>query len=64
MNRVAVIGSGGAGKSTFARELGEILNITPTHLDVHYWRPDWRETPREEWSRGAEGFFWRGNVGL
>ena len=49
MKRIAIIGSGGAGKSTFARELGEILNITPTHLDVHYWRPGWQETPRDAW---------------
>ena len=50
INRVAIIGSGGAGKSTFARELGEILGVTPTHLDVHYWRPGWQETPRDEWT--------------
>ena len=55
MNRVAIIGSGGAGKSTFARELGEILAITPTHLDVHYWRPGWQETPQDEWAGMQKG---------
>ncbi len=55
MKRVAVIGSGGAGKSTFARELGDILNITPTHLDVHYWRPGWQETPQGAWAELQKG---------
>lgn len=49
MNRVIVIGSGGAGKSRLARELGEILGLPVIHLDAHYWRPGWKETPRDEW---------------
>lgn len=50
MNRVAVVGSGGAGKSTFARELGRRTGLPVVHLDRHYWRPGWVETPREEWA--------------
>jgi adenylate kinase family enzyme len=49
MKRVLVIGSGGSGKSTFARRLGELLNIQVKHLDSFYWRPGWQETPKEEW---------------
>jgi adenylate kinase family enzyme len=49
MKRVLVIGSGGSGKSTFARRLGELLNIEVKHLDSFYWRPGWQETPKEEW---------------
>ena len=49
MSRVAVIGSGGAGKSTFARELGGRLGLDVIHLDHLYWRPGWNPTPAGEW---------------
>jgi adenylate kinase family enzyme len=49
MQRIAVVGSGGAGKSTFARELGLRTEIAVIHLDLHYWKPGWVETPAEEW---------------
>jgi adenylate kinase family enzyme len=49
MKRIIVIGSGGAGKSTFARRLGEILRLPVIHLDSLYWRPNWVETPKPEW---------------
>ncbi len=54
MNKVAVIGSGGAGKSTFSRKLGEKLNIPVYHLDTLYWKPGWVETPREQWKAVVE----------
>ncbi len=49
MNKIAVIGSGGAGKSTLSRKLGEKLNIPVYHLDTLYWKPGWVETAREQW---------------
>ncbi|HEX8472794.1 MAG TPA: DNA topology modulation protein [Pyrinomonadaceae bacterium] len=49
MRKVLVIGSGGAGKSTFARRLGEVLGLEVIHLDTLYWNPDWIETPRDVW---------------
>lgn len=49
MRRVAVVGSGGAGKSTFARELGRRTGIPVIHLDEHYWKPGWVETGPDEW---------------
>ncbi len=49
MKRVLVIGPGGAGKSTFANRLGELLNIEVIHLDRFYWRPGWIETSKPEW---------------
>ena len=45
MPRIAVIGSGGAGKSTFAAELGRRLGLEVIHLDRLYWRPGWTPTP-------------------
>lgn len=50
MKRIAIVGSGGAGKSTLARRLGSILGIPVVHLDALYWQPGWVEPPREEWA--------------
>ena len=49
MRRVVVVGSGGAGKSTFARRLGERTGLPVIHLDEHFWRPGWDPTPDDEW---------------
>lgn len=49
MKRVAIIGSGGAGKSVFARELARITGLPVIHLDVLFWRPGWEPTPPDEW---------------
>jgi adenylate kinase family enzyme len=55
MQRVLVIGSGGAGKSTFATALGQRLGIPVVHLDAQYWRSGWVATPSEQWhARVAE----------
>ena len=47
MDKIAIIGSPGAGKSTLAQQLGESLDIETIHLDCYFWQPDWREKPRE-----------------
>ena len=49
MRKILVIGPGGAGKSTFALQLGQLLNIEVLHLDKFYWRAGWIETPKAEW---------------
>ena len=49
MDRIAVVGSAGAGKSTLSRRLGPLLDIPVVHLDEHYWHPGWVGTPRDEW---------------
>jgi len=54
MRRVLVIGSGGAGKSTFARRLGERTGLPVIHLDAAFWKPGWVEPPADEWRRTVE----------
>jgi adenylate kinase family enzyme len=49
MKKILVIGSGGAGKSTFAKRLGGILRLEVIHLDSLYWNPGWVEMPNEKW---------------
>ena len=48
MKRILIIGCGGAGKSTLARQLGEKLEIPVVHLDKLYWHPGWVESSKEE----------------
>lgn len=50
MQRIAIIGCCGAGKSTLADRLGLKLNLPVIHLDSYYWQPGWIETSTEEWA--------------
>jgi adenylate kinase family enzyme len=69
MRRVLVIGSGGSGKSTFARQLAERTGLPLVHLDELYWRPGWQAPPDAEWDQTVatliEGEAWLmdGNYG-
>jgi adenylate kinase family enzyme len=54
MKKIIVIGSSGAGKSTFARRLGEATGLEVIHLDRLYWKPNWTETPKDEWRKTVE----------
>lgn len=47
LQRIAIIGSPGAGKATLARELSRRLNLPLYHLDRMFWQPNWVATPRE-----------------
>ena len=49
MKRVAVIGSGGAGKSTFARDLGTRTGLPVIHLDSLFWGPNWAPMAKPAW---------------
>lgn len=49
MKRVLVIGSPGAGKSTFARALADRTGLPLIHLDQEYHLPGWQDRPEAEW---------------
>ena len=48
MERILIIGCGGAGKSTLARQLGEKTGLPVVHLDQHFWHPGWVESTKDE----------------
>ena len=48
MERVLVIGSPGAGKSTLAREIAARTRLPLHHLDRMHWLPGWTERDRDE----------------
>src|SRR5437879_1477660 len=39
VQRVVILGRGGAGKSTAARRLGELVGLPIIELDKHFWQP-------------------------
>ena len=47
MKRVIVIGSPGAGKSTFSARLGEVSGLPVYHLDMMFWNEDKTTVGRE-----------------
>lgn len=55
MRKAIIIGSAGAGKSTFAKRLGEMTGIDVIHLDSLFWHEGWVPTEREEWIRIQKG---------
>jgi adenylate kinase family enzyme len=48
MQRVLVIGSPGAGKSTLAHKLADRTGLPLFHLDQMHWLPGWIERDRDE----------------
>ena len=50
MQRVAVLGSGGAGKSALADAIAARTGLPVVHLDVLYWKPGWTQPPPEEFA--------------
>jgi adenylate kinase family enzyme len=46
--RIQILGNSGGGKSTLARQLGDALDLPVIHLDRVFWKPNWVESPRDE----------------
>jgi adenylate kinase family enzyme len=49
LRRILILGPSGSGKSTLGKRIGRILGIPAVHLDMHFWNPNWVETPKDEW---------------
>lgn len=54
--KIIIVGSGGSGKSTFAKRLGAVTGLPVIHLDKEFWQPNWVETPRDEWIEKQKQF--------
>jgi adenylate kinase family enzyme len=48
MQRIAIVGCSGGGKSTLARALGERLGLPIVHMDTLFWLPGWTESDHDE----------------
>lgn len=46
--RINVVGTSGAGKSTFSRQLAEILQAPHVEMDALFWRPHWQQAPEAD----------------
>ena len=49
MQRIAIVGPPGSGKTTLAREVSARTGIEVVHLDHSYFGPGWREMPSSTW---------------
>lgn len=54
--RIAVIGTGGSGKTTLARRLASTLDLPHLELDAVYHQPGWEPLADEEFRDRVEGF--------
>lgn len=55
MERIAIVGCGGSGKTHLARQLAEQLALPLTHLDAVYYDENWEKLPQEEFSMLQKG---------
>jgi len=62
MNRMVIIGSSGSGKSSLAREVSRMTGVPVIHLDLMFWRADWKPAPvgeaRERFTKVLRGEAW------
>jgi adenylate kinase family enzyme len=48
MERVVILGPGGAGKTELAAEMSRRTGLPVVHLDLLFWRQGWKPAPVEE----------------
>ncbi len=49
MQRVLIVGPGGAGKSWLAKRIAARTGLPLVHLDREFWHPGWVETAKPVW---------------
>jgi len=69
MKRIVIVGPGASGKSTLARQIGEITGLPVVELDKLFWQPGLVEMPRGRWAElqrrlvGEEEWIMDGDLG-
>ena len=69
-DRIVVLGTTGAGKTTLAGEVARALDVPHVELDYYRFRPNWVEAPNDEFRESVrealQGDRWvaDGNYGL
>ncbi|MDQ3710723.1 MAG: adenylate kinase [Acidobacteriota bacterium] len=62
LRRVSVVGTSSSGKTTFAKNFAQILNVKHIELDAINWLPDWVERPKDKFlslvEKAAAGDAW------
>ncbi len=56
MDRILIVGCPGAGKSTMAKRLAQIVGLPLIHLDQQYWLPGWVHPPSDVWREKVQAF--------
>lgn len=54
MDRIAIIGCGGSGKTYLAHQLADLLDLPLTHLDAIYYDTDWNPSPPGQFAARQE----------
>jgi adenylate kinase family enzyme len=54
LSRIAVVGTSGCGKSTFAQNLSIALGVPHIELDSLYWGPNWTPIPADQFQSKAD----------
>jgi adenylate kinase family enzyme len=49
INKIAILGITGAGKSTLSRRIAERTGLPLFHMDALFWKKGWTEVPAEEY---------------
>lgn len=55
MDRVIILGRGGAGKSRTASRLSDLTGLPVVELDKHFWQPGPAPMPKADWARVQAG---------
>ena len=50
MDKIAIVGCGGSGKTHLANRLATLLSLPLTHLDGVYYDADWNSLPQDEFA--------------
>jgi adenylate kinase family enzyme len=54
VNRVVVLGAGGAGKTQLSNGLAARTGLPVVHLDTLFWKPGWQPGPREDFRAAVD----------